>query len=610
MRYSLAGKPPYKASLDEIRAFAMEMVTPGMGIEVHGDKKAIGRIGVLEENDEAKKDIEGAYGIYESYEKKTRDGNNVQQWLRKDGSVICDVIEVDPEEESAYMLKTGPSKLTGAPSREYTYRTLDRALIAGHEMIMGWPYKDEKSLLYMGVFSYPERLCTGYILRPEKSVTVYGEDMEWKVLRKNGTIGKKYTPNDPLIGPRGEDWDCIMDGTFNEKYVERVDRMKAGDDRRREIAETGKVMSKEEAEHTYSAQFIKRTDKKAVLRISRQASKSLMAKGYTKDEFTTAKSIISSFIARPTVFRDRYGLRTGERVVYDWEESFEDDLTTIIDFLRKNEIDTDASILDRKREEELTTYVEEAGIKPKGLRIEAIPDEELFPSQEEMKKASDKMMKRLHKKYTDAEIKTATAILVKRTHKNIDDLRAGIKVENIGDWTTVENDLVEIIEKMRKENLPPIEDISSHDIQVDIENLNREIDVGLMELEEKKAKMKELTDKALELEKTDGRAQLEEAVKDEMDEIKEMQSRRPVCWMRGQEMSDALYGLNNLAHVYFKAKELDDDVSDEFYLKDMHIPESEWKGLQEAMAKVTKVIGDAYDSYTTWLIDGSTGVKG
>ena len=339
MRYGLNNKPPYKASLDEIRAYAVETLSAGEEAEVYGDKKKIGAIVILDEDDEVKEEVVDAYAVFESFEKKDRDKNNLQQWLRKDGSVICDVVAVDPEEESTYMIQTGPSRVTGEPSKEYTYRTQQRALMSGYDMIMSWPYKED-DLLYMGVFSYPERLCTGYILRPEKSMAIYGDDMDWKVLRKNGTIGKKYAPRDPLIGPRTDEWESVIDGTFPERYMERVEKMKAKKEMRREIAETGKVMTEEEAEADMAdvAKFREDATKENMRKYARKALKAMKAKGYTEQEYAMARGAVAIFISQAVLLKDELNVAADEKVVYDWEGSYEDDLITIAEFIRKHKI--------------------------------------------------------------------------------------------------------------------------------------------------------------------------------------------------------------------------------------------------------------------------------
>ena len=603
MRYGLNNKPPYKASLDEIRAYAVETLSAGEEAEVYGDKKKIGAIVILDEDDEVKKEVVDAYAVFESFEKKDRDKNNLQQWLRKDGSVICDVIAVDPEEESTYMIQTGPSRVTGEPSKEYTYRTQQRALMSGYDMIMSWPYKED-DLLYMGVFSFPERICTGYILRPEKSMAIYGDDMDWKVLRKNGTIGKKYAPRDPLIGPRTDEWESVIDGTFPERYMERVEKMKAKKEMRREIAETGQMMSKEEAEAnlTDSERFKKDNPRKDVNKHAQKAYRGLLARGYTRDEYAMAKSVMSMFIARPVALREKYGLAPDETVAYDWENSYEDDLAMVIEFLREHRTSCDSGTRrNMKVLEGIVIQMESEGLRPAGLSKKKRSVDEIVPSDEELKKSAGRLMKKLCKKYSQSEINAAMAILKGRITQDIMTLKDGKKVEDLHDWTQVGKDIEDIIKGMRSGSIAA-EPCDPDALEADYEILLKEIEMGMNDMSVKKAE--ELTKKALELEKPVDRAQLEETLKDELDGIKEMQARRPAALMRG-ELADSLYELNQISHLYFQAQEMHTLFMDIAEIGgDMGLTEAQARELTELQSKVTDRLAEIYDAKTEWLITG------
>lgn len=76
---------------------------------------------------------------------------------------------------------------------------------------------------FIGALNYSDKRILGYILRYDRSNVIYGDDLNWRVVRKNGTLGK----NDKFMGPRLSEWEsyCNDENPLQDRMKQLQSRM-------------------------------------------------------------------------------------------------------------------------------------------------------------------------------------------------------------------------------------------------------------------------------------------------------------------------------------------------------------------------------------------------
>lgn len=101
--------------------------------------------------------------------------------------------------------------------------------------------KMRQNHIALGVATYPGIEPEGYILSYENGVALYGDGHSWRVMRRNGTLGKV----EMAYGPRLEDWEDLMEG--RNPVMDRMDALKEMVRTRLDLMDRGKVGEADES---------------------------------------------------------------------------------------------------------------------------------------------------------------------------------------------------------------------------------------------------------------------------------------------------------------------------------------------------------------------------